>query len=79
MIILGESDLRRIIAEEVSKAIEVLQDPNKLLTVGEVSEILQVHPGHIYRIKDRIGFIKQGSSVRFKRSDVDAYINANFK
>ena len=78
-VIIGLKELRSIIAECVRQELKVVHDPESLLTVDEVAEILKVHPGHIYRIKDKIGHIKEGSSVRFKRGDVDRYINSKIK
>lgn len=79
IIVIGEGALRTLIAEEISRVIGsgAVHRPDSLLTVEEVAGWLQVHPGHVYRIKDKIGFIKQGSAVRFKRSDVDRFINSN--
>ena len=46
----------------------------KLLTVKEVAAILQVDEQTIYRKKDEIGYSKPFGQIRFKREDVETYL-----
>ena len=48
--------------------------PEKLLTVKEVAEMLQVDEATVYRRKDQIGYSKPFGQIRFRREDVEAYL-----
>ena len=50
--------------------------PEPLLTVEEVAEYLKVSAGSIYNrvSKGEIPFVKIGTSVRFRRSEIDRWV-----
>lgn len=52
---------------------------NELLKAEDVAQMLQVSKHYIYQLKAerKIPFIKIGGCVRFRRSDVESWINAN--
>lgn len=50
--------------------------PDRLLTVGDVCDLLQVAPTFVYRHAGELGGIKVGSHLRFKRQDVEAWLEA---
>jgi excisionase family DNA binding protein len=45
-----------------------------LLTVEDVAAALQLSRSKVYEIKDKIGYLKIGGAVRFKREDLDSFI-----
>jgi excisionase family DNA binding protein len=49
-----------------------------VLTFPEVSELLRIHRGTLYRLikRDRIPFIKIGSDYRFPREAIDVWRRA---
>ena len=49
---------------------------SELLTIPEVADFLKVSVSLVRRLQQqrRIPFIKVGGSVRFERSDIDAYL-----
>ncbi len=58
---------------------DVRTEPEKLLTVREVAELLSVPPSWIYERTRRRGLtrlphLKVGKYVRFRFSDVEAYL-----
>lgn len=76
MVIMPVSDLKELIRQVIQEeqaytSGEVMVE--KLLTVDQVAEILGRHPKYIYKIKHRIGFIKEGSGIRFKASALKEY------
>jgi excisionase family DNA binding protein len=46
----------------------------KLLTVKEVAELLQVDEQTVYRRKDEIGYSKPFGQIRFRREDVEVFL-----
>lgn len=50
--------------------------PEPLMTVDEIAGYLKVSPGHIYNCvsKGEIPFVKVGAAVRFRRSEVDRWV-----
>jgi len=66
--------------EEIAKLSEVRtkQVSDRLLTVSEVAEILQVSKQWVYdhsgRREPRLLCVRLGSVVRFRRIDIDAFI-----
>ena len=58
---------------------ELPTEPEKLLTVREVAELLSVPPSWVYertrsRGVNRLPHLKMGKYVRFRLSDVQAYL-----
>ena len=51
-------------------------DPEALMTADEVADYLKVSTGTIYNrvSKGEIRFLKVGSSVRFRRSEIDRWV-----
>jgi len=45
-----------------------------LMSVADLATMLQVSREKIYRLKDEIGFVRIGASIRFTRAAVDAYL-----
>ena len=48
--------------------------PRRLLTVEDVSRMLQLSRLKIYEMKDQIGCFKIGDAVRFRLDDVIAFL-----
>lgn len=50
--------------------------PEPLMTADEVAEYLSVSPGTIYNrtSKGEMPFVKVGSSLRFRRSEIDRWV-----
>lgn len=76
MVVMAVSDLKEVIRQVLkeerpdrSSDIHV----EKLYTVEEAAELLKRHPKTIYKIKHRIGFIREGSGIRFKASALQDY------
>lgn len=48
----------------------------ELLTVKEVAELLKLKPGKIYELKaeHKIPYVKIGGALRFRRSDIESWI-----
>ena len=51
-------------------------DQLKLLTVGQVADLLSISEGYVHALKatGKLKFIKIGSSVRYRRSDIEQFI-----
>ncbi len=49
-------------------------DAEQLMTVPEVAAVLRKSPDWVYRHQDEIGAAYVGSSVRFHKKEVDAYL-----
>tara|TARA_R100001443_G_scaffold11137_1_gene20782 strand:+ start:3047 stop:3241 length:195 start_codon:yes stop_codon:yes gene_type:complete len=52
-------------------------DQLKLLTVPEVAEMLSISKSHVHALRatGKLKFIKIGSSVRYKRTDIQRFID----
>jgi len=52
-------------------------DQLKMLTVLEVAEMLSISESHVYALKatGKLKFIKIGRSTRYKRTDIERFIN----
>ena len=52
-------------------------DDLRLLTVPQVAEMLSISESHVYALKatGKLKFIKIGRSTRYRRSDVQSFIN----
>lgn len=50
--------------------------PEPLLTVDELADYLKVSPGTVYNrvSKGEIPFVKIGAAVRFRRAEVDRWV-----
>lgn len=48
----------------------------RLLTVGDLAQLLQVSPGHVYRLihQRRVPFCKVGGAVRFRPEAIELWI-----
>ena len=53
----------------------------RLLTVNEVSSLFQVHPKTIYKWtgKGKLPYLKINDKVRFRRKDIETWIDNNSK
>ncbi len=47
----------------------------QLLTVKEVSDLLKVGPTFVYRHAAELGGVKVGRHLRFKRGDIDTWLD----
>ena len=46
-----------------------------LLTVGDVARMCKLSPSTIRNLKEQIGYLKVGGSVRFREEDVHRYLD----
>jgi excisionase family DNA binding protein len=57
-----------------------IDDPptNALMTVPELAAYLQISEKHTYKLvaEKRIPFVRLGSSLRFRRPEIDAWLEA---
>ncbi len=49
----------------------------ELLTADEVAAILKASRDYVYAVKHKIGFVRFGRSVRFRRDALEAFIRAH--
>jgi len=51
----------------------------QLLTIDQVSELLQIPKGSLYNLvnEDKIPYIKIGGRLRFKKSSIEKWIDGN--
>lgn len=61
---------------EATTSISLPESSERLLTVGDVSDLLQVAATFVYRHASQLGAIKVGSHLRFRRQDVEAWLEA---
>lgn len=56
-------------------------EKDEILTLNEVAKYLRVHPTTLYRLLEKPGFpgFRVGSDWRFKRSAIDAWVDAQRK
>ncbi len=54
----------------------VMTEQNAVMTVGEVSKFLRVHPSTIYRLlkRGRLPAFRVGSDWRFRRSEMEKWL-----
>ncbi len=54
-------------------------DRSELLTVGEVAELLRMKPAGVYAMTAarRIPFVRVSNRVRFRRHEVERWLDAN--
>ena len=52
-------------------------DQLKLLTVGQVADLLSISEGYVHALKatGKLKFIKIGRSVRYKRTDIERFLD----
>ena len=62
-----------------SELVRSERDGGPLLNVDEVAHLLGTSVRHVRRLRaaSRIPFVKIGAKLRFRRSELDAYIEAN--
>lgn len=51
-------------------------DSGRLLTVGEVCELIRVAQTFVYRHAQDLGAFKVGSHLRFRREDIESWLEA---
>lgn len=51
--------------------------PSSLLTAGQLAKLLNLSPGHCYRLvaQRRIPFVRIGGSVRFRPEAIQAWLS----
>ena len=56
--------------------VEAQTDDLRLLTVPQVAEMLAISKSHVHALRatGKLKFIKIGSSVRYRRSDIEQFI-----
>jgi len=56
----------------------IMSDPPRLYTPKDVAKMLQVSLDTVRRMKDEgaLNFVRVRDQIRFRREDLDAYINA---
>lgn len=68
--------IRTVVAEEVAKAVKGSKD-DRLLTVEELCQVLQVEPQWIYHNAKKLPFTRKvGGLLRFSNNDLQRWIAA---
>jgi len=68
--------IRAVVAEEVVKAVKGSKD-DKLLTVGEVCQVLNVTEAWVYHNTKKLPFVRKvGGLLRFSSNDLQRWIAA---
>ena len=62
--------------EKAADKIQLLQD-DKLMGVDEAADYIGFGPKWVKERKEAIGFVDFGKDLKFKKSDLDAYIQAH--
>lgn len=76
MVLIGERRLRRVIAEELARALNEVRESDPYLDTHELARLLGIHAKSAARLArtGELQAVRVGRAWRFSRADVDAFL-----
>lgn len=77
IVTISKDELGRLIRAAVRDELNEREKRISLLGVKEAAKALKMHPQTVYKLKEKIGYVKHGGGISFDQKDLDQYIRTH--